>query len=120
MPQITQEEAYAIIECIKEHYTEHARLNDALNDMLEKKIPVNFGGEHLCQLVDYMTISLKDKAGIIEWYIYENEFGKNKLSKNIAGKNVYINSTKELLSYLAGEAEGQSKENEMISLFLEP
>ena len=100
MKVISIDKIEAVFKNIQQHQKKHEELTNILNKSGYGNLMIDCGGNLLDILIDLLEDLLNDKENIIEWYIFENRFGKNKLIRKINGKKVSVGSVKELLNLL--------------------
>lgn len=55
-----------------------------------------FGNEFIENYIDLLEKSVNDKLKLISWFVFDNDFGKNKLIVSINNKEYIISSEKKL------------------------
>jgi hypothetical protein len=101
MQKLTITDFYTIIDNIRRHLEEISRLDNGLSLIMnDDDIYSGFGGKLLDNYIDLLVFIFDDRSELITWYVFENEFGKQKLKTEINGKEVSIDNTDELFRQL--------------------
>lgn len=100
MSYVLQKEVDSVLNSIREYMEEQDRIRKSINLIVYEDVTVRIGGRLLESLINLLEITFNDKNGIFEWYIFENDFGKNNLKKKIDGHEISIDSTNKILEIL--------------------
>jgi len=110
MQKITRLKFYELIENIKQHKREMNRLNEGLSLIIDEDVYSKYGGLLLDSYIDLLIYVFDDQKDLIVWFIFENEFGKNKLHLEINGEQMRIDNTIMLFHQL--KTEKRRRQNE--------
>ncbi|MCW3103071.1 MAG: hypothetical protein JWO09_1511 [Bacteroidetes bacterium] len=72
------------------------RINDLLKELSVTGITFTHEQEIQSCLINVLEDAFDDKDGLIEWYIAENNFGRNNLSRDVNGKKTAIETVEQL------------------------
>ncbi|MCW3084254.1 MAG: hypothetical protein JWP12_1620 [Bacteroidetes bacterium] len=103
---ITDIQVNSMLDSIKEYQEEIRKANEFINSIIyEGSVDLKIGSNLMDSLIDLMEIAFNDEDGLFVWYIFENEFGKNKLTRKIDGDEVNIDSARKILDRLSKHTE---------------
>lgn len=95
---MTRKQLDKYLNVVKRYLNKHFELENGLGRLFHSEVEVNVGNEILTGYISIVEKLCGDEGENISWYIFDNNFGKNKRSKN--GK--VIDNTRKLLN-LIGE-----------------
>jgi hypothetical protein len=97
MKTLSEQQLDVILKKIKQHKQQHKKLDEALNTLGTGSLLIDYGGGILDSLIGLLELIFDDTENIIEWYIFENEFGEKNFTKKMKGKEITIKTTQDLL-----------------------
>lgn len=96
---MTRKQLDKYLNVVKRHLNKHFELENGLRRLFHSEVEINVGDEILTGYISLVEKLCGDEGENISWYIFDNNFGKNKRSKN--GK--VIDNTRKLLNLIEGE-----------------
>lgn len=93
---LTYKQFKTAIENLQSFMQEQQKLKELAQAISGKMAICEFGNQFIDDYIELMQASVNDKSGWVSWFVFDNEFGKNKLLICNKGKSYIITSVKHL------------------------
>jgi hypothetical protein len=96
------------MEKIKDYLDDVDRIQKAISSVSFNEFTLNLGYDMLDGYIEALMLLMEDQNEWIPWFVFENDFGKNKLVLPLQGKGVALKNHNQLYELIKKENKERS------------